>query len=108
MAVSGTDIVDAAREFMGAPYRWWTGAFSEYRTPGYVDYAPEVYTPGFVIYEGGHCSGFVNVAPAVRSRTDRPHEGVRGLDVSERGRSLCPCHSWRARSLVLRGLEARN
>lgn len=62
MAVTGQDIVEAARQYLGAPYRWWTGAYPEYGPPGYMDWqSPGYYDPGYVMSEGVHCSGFVNL-----------------------------------------------
>jgi hypothetical protein len=63
MAVTGMDIVEAARKFAGAPYHFWTGAFPEYGPPGYMDWLnPGDYMPGYVQSEGVHCAGLVNLA----------------------------------------------
>jgi len=62
VAVKASDIVAAAESYLGAPYRWWTGAFPEYGPPGYMDWQnPGYYNPGFVASEGVHCSGFINL-----------------------------------------------
>lgn len=63
MAVTGMDIVKAARKFVGAPYRFWTGAVPELYAPGYGEWVnPGDYTPGYVQSEGVHCAGLVNLA----------------------------------------------
>ncbi len=63
MAVTGMDIVNAARQFAGAPYRYWTGVYPEVGPPGYTDWQdPGYYYPGYVYSEGVHCAGLVNLA----------------------------------------------
>lgn len=60
--VTATQFVEAARSYLGAPYRWWTGAFPEYGPPGYMDWQkPGYYDPSFVMSEGVHCAGYVNI-----------------------------------------------
>lgn len=61
--VTAAEIVEAARSYKGAPYRWWTGAYPEYNAPGYMDWqSPGYYNPDYVSGEGVHCAGFVNLA----------------------------------------------
>lgn len=60
---TGMDIVNAAREYIGAPYRYWTGVYPEYGPPGYNDWQNAGYYPsGYVTSEGVHCAGLVNLA----------------------------------------------
>ncbi len=76
---TGMGIVEAARQFLGAPYKFWTGVYPEYGPPGYNDWQdPGYYTPGYVVSEGVHCAGEPRTY-GVRSYTYRADEAIWGL-----------------------------
>lgn len=63
--VKAAELVEAARAYVGSPYRWWTGAYPEHGPPGYMDGGNiAAYTWGFVRREGVHCAGLINLARA--------------------------------------------
>lgn len=63
--VTGQDIVDAARQILGSPYRWWGGGELELAAPFYMGGAIAAgFDRNFVKREGVNCAGLLNWARA--------------------------------------------